>query len=83
MASFKPNHVQPYIQSYLSSPVVLCSCRVDRDPRLTTVRAGNVAGRGWSSVGQLRGALHQRTAWHSQAWTLNKQKETRAWINQA
>lgn len=69
-------HIQ-FTPSYLSFPVVPCSYRVGRHPRATTGRAGRSAGKGWSSAGRLRGALHRHTAWHSQAWTLNKDKEHR------
>lgn len=73
-----PKIVQSHIQftpPYLSSPVVLCSCHVGMHPRVTTGRAGSGAGKGWSSAGRPRGALHRRTAWNSQAWKLSKQKE--------
>lgn len=73
----KPKHVYFHIQftpPYLSSPVVLCSCRAGRHPSVPIGRAGSCAGMGWSSAERPGEALHQHTAWNSQVWTLNKQK---------
>lgn len=67
-----------FIPSYPSSPVVLCSCLVDRHPRVTNGRADSCADRGWNSAGQQMGSLHQHTVWSPQAWKLKRRKKKAA-----
>lgn len=55
--------------------MALRSCRAGMVPSQTTARGHSGVGTGWSSFGRLREALRQHTAWHSPAWTLNKQEE--------